>query len=157
VGTTIMNRSILIAGLATAGLALASLGLQAADRPYGSTPKKSGSSGKLAHSTAPGRTTKTPAKTNDTYLVLKVNDDYKVIRAADLSTEKKRIQDEYAKEIKDYPENKKADPTLVRPKHPTVVAVSKKFKTQEDAQKYIDDIQSRAVDSGDGGDVEDLK
>jgi hypothetical protein len=120
--------------------------------------------GSLLFNAAPARaaTPKAPAgahtpKTNETFIVVQIGDDKKIIHASELTTEKKRVADDYKKAMDDYKTAHKTDKNAEKPKKLIVKKLPKTFKTQQDAQDYLDKLDEKASGSGAAGGTADKK
>jgi len=90
------------------------------------------------------RSTTTSSKSNDTYTVVQIGDDFRVINSSDLKEEKKRIEDDYKKLVKEWEDRKKIDPDAERPTKPIVKIKMSNFKTQTIANEYARQLQEEA-------------
>jgi hypothetical protein len=101
--------------------------------------------------------TRSPArsgKADVSYTVLKIGDDYKAVPTSDVAAEKKRVADDYKKQMKDYADAKKNKDANAEKPVRLLVKLVKKCKTQQDAQDFIDKLQA-GQDKGGGGDKGD--
>jgi hypothetical protein len=115
---------------------------------YGAAPLRAG-----AQPLNPGAANAAGARKNEIYEVVSISEgsdikEYKAIRQADFNNEKKTLDDEYKDEMKKYQAAKKdkKNPdakTLKAPAKRTLKLVKSGFKSQDDAQKYIDDLQDK--------------
>ncbi len=70
-------------------------------------------------------------------------DEYKVFSTTALATEEKRIKDDNKKKLEEWEDARRADPSLERPVRVRIKRIASGFKTQEGAQKYIDEIKEK--------------
>lgn len=114
--------------------------------------KSTGSSKKTA-STKPKKDTEKKSSGADMFSVIQVGEEYQVASKDELDSLKKKIDEDYKKELDDYnqaaKDARKKNEKLDTPR-PTKqkVAVKKKFKTKEEADAYLETLKS----GGDEGD-----
>ncbi len=92
---------------------------------------------------------------NEIYDVVSEGEDIKAIRHADLNTERKTLEDGYKEEMKKYQAAKKDKnnhdaSTLKMPskKDYTLKILKSSFKTQEEAQKYVEELLDKKKGGG---------
>jgi hypothetical protein len=107
-------------------------------------------------STTANKTTNAPgARTspNETYAVVSVGDELRTISKATFNTLKKQVEDEYKQDLKRYQDSKKdknnRDANTSKPVKKTVKLIKSTFKTQEEAEKYIEEkLRERGKSGG---------
>jgi hypothetical protein len=132
----VMKRTVLISAAIAAALAVGGW-LSAAVASTPGTPR---------YSSPKPKTTK-PAV--EYWTVLKIGDEYKVVKLTDVTAETKKAEDDYKAKMKEYLDAKKADPSATpdKPNHVVPKKTGKVFKSQEEAQTYIDDLKKKADDA----------
>ena len=99
---------------------------------------------------------------NDTYMVVKIINEnktdqpveYKVITTSQLKDEEKKVKEDNAQKMKEWRDEKKADPTAPPPKRILLKKIPKLtgFETQKVAQEQADKLKQQDADK-DAGDA----
>jgi hypothetical protein len=118
-----MKKSVLISFAATAAFAACLLFV-----PQEASAQRPGGGGKAG------------AKQDETVYVIQVGDEYKKVKRSELTTEKKKVEDDYKQALKEWQDIRKSDPKAPRPVKP-LIKQKGTFQTDIGAQEFIDKLK----------------
>ncbi len=81
------------------------------------------------------------------YTVVLIGEEYKALPTSEVGPERKRLSDEYAKQMKEYSDAVKGEDATVEKPVKVLVRALRKFRKQQDAQAYVDKLRAQDIEA----------